>query len=113
MNVFLGHDKSFKELRSEVGWWFAQQGGGWYLKALKCAKSAVIGWMLNSTIDMDRDVLKLRLCPQLQDATDPSLITKLERLRIRQAAFLANVQTTISGDIGVLDFVDPKMYTAV
>ena len=30
--------------------------------------------------------IKLRLCPQIQDASDPTTITKFERLRIRQAA---------------------------
>ena len=53
--------------------------------------------------------IKLRLCPQIQDATDPTSTVKLERLRIRQAAFLANVQKTISGDIGVLDYEDGKL----
>ena len=176
VSVFLGHDKPFKEMNTDYGWWFSGHNCGWYLKALQCEKSVVIGWLLYSTIDMDRDLLaaeilritgvtvglrfrtisvnsreqlrkeqmvgaihieiddknyygdkvrvedlyratqedfplciKLRLCPQIQDATDPSSIIKLERLRLRQAAFLANVQTTISTDIGVLDFEDPLM----
>ena len=176
VSVFLGHEKTFKEMSTDYGWWFSGHNCGWYLKALQCEKSVVIGWLLYSTIDMDRDLLaaeilkttgvsvglrfktisvnsreqlrkeqmvgaihieiedknyygnkmrvedlyratcdefplgiKLRLCPQIQDATDPSSMTKLERLRLRQAAFLANVQTTVSTDIGVLDFVDPKM----
>ena len=36
-------------------------------------------------------------------------ITKFERLRIRQAAFLENVQKTQTADIAVLDFVDEKL----
>ena len=176
VSVFLGHDRPFKELHGELDWWFVQQGFGWYMKALQCEKSSVIGWLLFSTIDMDRELLaseiwkmtgvtvglrfrtisiqskqtlskdqqvgaihievddlnyfgdkarvedlyranrdddfpldiKMRLCPQIQDATDPSSIIKLERLRIRQAAFLANVQKTISGDIACLDFEDKK-----
>ena len=31
--------------------------------------------------------IKLRLCPQIQDAYDPMMITKFERLRIHQAAY--------------------------
>ena len=53
--------------------------------------------------------IKLRLCPQIQDASDPTTITKFERLRIRQAAFLENIQKTQTGDIAVLDFVDEKL----
>ena len=177
VSVFLGHDRPFKELHGEIGWWFVQQESGWYVKALQVEKSFVIGWLLFSTMDIDRELLaehirrmtgvtvglrfrtisvnsnqklskdqqvgaihvevddatyfgdkarvedlyradredefpldiKMRLCPPIQDATDPSSMTKLERLRIRQAAFLDNVQKTISGDIGVLDFEDPKL----
>ena len=53
--------------------------------------------------------IKLRLCPQIQDASDPMTITKFETLRIRQAAFLENIQKTQTGDIAVLDFVDEKL----
>ena len=177
VSVYLGHDRPFKDLHSEIDWWLAQQGYGWYKKALQCEKSVVIGWLLYSTIDMDREILaaeifkatgvtvglrfrtisvnskeslskdqlvgaihveidernyfgdkariedlykadreanfpldiKVRLCPQVQDASDPSSTVKFERLRIRQAAFLANVYKTLSGDIGVLDFVDEKL----
>jgi len=177
VSVYLGHDRSFKEMHSEVDWWLVQEGFGWYKKALQCEKSVVIGWLLYSTIDMDRELLaseifkatnvqvglrfrtisvnskeslskdqmvgaihveideenyfgakarvedlykadresgfpldiKLRLCPQIQDASDPTTITKFERLRIRQAAFLENVQKTQTGDIAVLDFADEKL----
>ena len=53
--------------------------------------------------------IKLHLCPQIQDASDPMMITKFERLRIRQAAFLENIQKTQTRDIAVLDFVDEKL----
>ena len=36
-------------------------------------------------------------------------ITKFERLRICQAAFLENIQKTQTSDIAVLDFVDEKL----
>ena len=36
-------------------------------------------------------------------------ITKFERLRIHQAAFLENVQKTQTSDIAMLDFVDEKL----
>ena len=177
VQVFLGHDRPFKELHSEIDWWLAQQGYGWYQKALQCEQSVVIGWLLYLTIDMDRELLaekilkatgvkvglrfrtisvnskqslskdqmvaaihveideknfyadkgriedlynanqevdfpldiKLRLCPQVQDASDPMSMVKFERLRIRQAAFLANIEKTMSGNIGVLDFEDPLL----
>ena len=53
--------------------------------------------------------IKMRLCPQVQDTTDPATATKFDRVRIRQAAFLANVIKTRSFDIGVLDFQDPLL----
>ena len=177
VSVFLGHEQSFADMSRNFGWWFKGQGGGWYLKALQCEKSSVIGWLLYSTQEMDRELLaqeifrrtkvrvglrfraisvsargqlrdeqlvraihveiddrnyygdrarvedlyqatreegfplgiKLRLCPQIQDAADPTSLTKLERLRLRQAAFLANVYSTVSRDIGVLDYEDSKM----
>ena len=56
--------------------------------------------------------IKLRLCPQIQDASDPTTIAKFERLRIHQAAFLENVQKTQTSDIAVLDFVDEKLMDA-
>ena len=147
VSVYLGHDRSFKELHSEVEWWLAQNGYGWYQKALQCEKSSVVGWLLYSTIDMDRELLtaeimkavgvkvglrfrtisvnsrqslsndqkvgaihveidesnyfadkarledlytasrevgfpldiKLRLCPPIQDSSDPSSFTKFEK----------------------------------
>ena len=57
VSVYLGHDRPFKELHSELDWWFSQHGYGWYKKALQCEKSAVIGWLLFSTLDMDRELL--------------------------------------------------------
>ena len=64
VEIFLGHERPFKDLHSELDWWFAQQGCGWYKKALQCEKSAVIGWLLFSTIDMDRELLtaEIRKC---------------------------------------------------
>jgi hypothetical protein len=53
--------------------------------------------------------IKMRLCPQVQDATDPATSTKFDRVRIRQASFLANVTKTQNYDIGVLDFADPLL----
>ena len=53
--------------------------------------------------------IKMRLCPQIQDATDPASYKKFDRVRIRQAVFLANVIKTRSWDIGVLDFQDPLL----
>jgi hypothetical protein len=177
VSVYLGHEKSFKKLHEEVSWWFSNHGFGWYLKALQCERSMCIGWLLYSTLDMDKEQLadeirrtigvkvglrfrtisvnskqqlskeqmvpaihieideghhtrdkdkisklyeskktdgfplgiKMRLCPQVQDATDPATSTKFDRVRIRQAAFLANVIKTRSWDIGVLDFQDPLL----
>ena len=177
VSVFLGHDKPFQDMHSELDWWLVGQGYGWYLKALQCEKSVVIGWLLFSTIDMDREVLaeeirqltgvevglrfrtisvktrsalskeqmvaaihvevdeqqlyegrasvqdlyratwvegfpldmKMRLCPPIQDLTDPASLAKLERLRLRQAAFLANVEKTINYELGSLDYVDPQL----
>ena len=177
VSVYLGHEKAFNKLHEEVSWWFTNHGFGWYLKALQCERSMCIGWLLYSTLDMDKDQLadeirrtigvkvglrfrtisvnskqklskdqmvpaihieiderhyardkdkisqlyeskktdgfplgiKMRLCPQVQDATDPATATKFDRVRIRQAAFLANVIKTRSFDIGVLDFQDPLL----
>jgi hypothetical protein len=53
--------------------------------------------------------IKMRLCPQVQDATDPTTSTKFDRVRIRQAAFLANIQRTNTWEVGVLDFPDPAL----
>ena len=57
VSVFLGHDRSFKDMMSDYRWWFLGQGFGWYVKALQCEKSIVIGWLLYSTIDMDKEML--------------------------------------------------------
>jgi hypothetical protein len=54
--------------------------------------------------------IKMRLCPQIQDATDPTTSTKFDRVRIWQAAFLANVQKTNTRDVGVLDCPDPLLF---
>jgi hypothetical protein len=54
--------------------------------------------------------IKMRLYPQVQDATDPATSSKFDSLRIRQAAFLANVQRTFTQDVGVLDYPDPLMF---
>ena len=51
----------------------------------------------------------MRLCPPIQGAMDPKSLTKFDRVRVRQAAFLANVVKTQSFNVGVLDFVDPKL----
>lgn len=51
----------------------------------------------------------MRLCPQFQDATDPTSTVKFDRVRIKQAAFLANVYKTQSFDIGVINFNDSKL----
>ena len=178
ISMYLGHEKSFQILQEELAWWFSNQGFGWYIKLLQCKRSICIGWLLYSTLDMDREQLaeeirrkigvkvglrfrtisvnskqkltkeqmvgaihieidernyasnkakllqvydskqsqgfplgiKMRLCPQVQDATDPTTSTKFDRVRIRQAAFLANVQKTNTRDVGVLDYPDPLLF---
>ena len=61
VSIYLGHNRSFKEMHSEVDWWLVQDGFGWYKKALQCEKSVVIGWLLYSMIDMDRELLVLEI----------------------------------------------------
>ena len=178
ISVYLGHEKPFKTMQDELAWWFSNHQYGWYVKPLQCERSICIGWLLYSTLDMDREQLaeeirrqigvkvglrfrtisvnskqklskdqmvgaihieidernyatnkaklsqvyeskqtqgfplgiKMRLCPQVQDATDPATSTKFDRVRIRQAAFLANVQKTNTRDVGVLDYPDPLLF---
>ena len=50
---------------------------------------------------------KLHLVPQYQDVTTPASLAKLDRARIRQAAFLVNITRLANDDVGVLDFHDP------
>jgi hypothetical protein len=52
----------------------------------------------------------MRLCPQVQDAMDPTTSTKFDRVRIRQAAFLANVQKTNTRDVRGVDYPDPLLF---
>jgi hypothetical protein len=176
-SVYFGHEKSFKAIHEELEWWLANQQCGMYPKALQCERSMCIGWLLYSTLDMDREQLaddiprttgtkvglrfptiwvnskqkllkeqmvpaihieidkrnyamdrtkiaqlyeskktegfplgiKMKLCPQVQDAMDPATSTKFDRVRIRHASFLANVTKTQNYDIGVLDFADPLL----
>ena len=178
ISMYLGHEKTFKTLQDELAWWFGNHGYGWYIKPLQCERSICIGWLLYSTLDMDREQLaeeirrkigvkvgmrfrtisvnskqklskdqmvgaihieidernyasnkekisrvyeskqtqgfplgiKMRLCPQVQDATDPTTSSKFDRVRIRQGAFLANVQKTNTRDVGVLDYPDPLLF---
>ena len=39
----------------------ARSIGGWFRKDLQCEKSVVIGWLLYSMIDMDRELLALEI----------------------------------------------------
>jgi hypothetical protein len=50
--------------------------------------------------------VKGRLVPQFSDTTDPESAAFLDRLRLRQAVFLANMLNTSNDDIQVLDFPD-------
>lgn len=52
---------------------------------------------------------KFRLVPQIQDITNPRSAAKIDRARLRQAGFLANVTRVANDDIGVLDFADPGL----
>ena len=169
-------------MHGDLSWWLEGKNCGWYYKALQCERSAIIGWLLYSTLDMDRDLLaesirqkvgvhvglrfraisvntqqtlmadqlvraihveidctspmfltdkqkiedlydlermegfplgiKLRLCPQYQDVTDPSSQTKFDRVRLKQAAFLANAYRQASLDVWVLDSKDPRLGNA-
>jgi hypothetical protein len=53
--------------------------------------------------------IKMQLCPQAQDATDPAPSTEFDEVWICLAAFLANIQRTNTRYVGVLDYLDPLL----
>lgn len=65
ISVRLGHDNQFKDMHSEVDWWLSAHGYGWYYKSLQCESSVCIGWLLYSTIDMDKSSLAAEIFKQL------------------------------------------------
>jgi hypothetical protein len=57
VSAYLGHELPFAVLNKDIKDWMDDQGYGWYLKALQVERSAVVGWLLYSTRDMDLQVL--------------------------------------------------------
>ncbi len=51
--VRLGHSIPMSEIMESIGWWLREQNHGLWARALQAQETVVVGWLLNSTREMD------------------------------------------------------------
>jgi hypothetical protein len=66
--VRLGHSKPMTDIMEGIGWWLRDHTHGLWARALQAQETVVVGWLLNSTREMDLVSLQAALL-----ATDPRL----------------------------------------
>jgi len=57
LGVYLVHNSEMKEILAEIGYWMKEQTAGIFLRRLQAEKTAIVGWALYCTRQMDIDAL--------------------------------------------------------